>query len=88
MNKSYCCLTADKNSFIIIEASYNEEFIAKLKALVPSEFRSYDQKDKKWTVHPRFTEKIKELAKAHFDLVWLIEGTIVADLHTGEVVLS
>lgn len=85
MNKSYCYLTADKNSFIIIEASYSGEFIAKLKALVPSEFRSYDQEDKKWTVHPRFTEKIKELAKAHFDRVWLIEGTIVTDLHTGEV---
>ena len=85
MNKSYCYLTVDKGSFTIIESSYCESFIAKLKALVPHEFRSYDPEDKKWTVHPRFTEKIKELAKAHFDRVWLIEGTIVTNLHTGEV---
>jgi len=85
-NDNYCYLTLrEPDSFMFLEFSFNAGFIAKLKRLAPAEFRSYNQEDKRWTIHPRFKDKIKELAKAHFEKVWLIEGAVVTDLHTGEV---
>lgn len=85
-SNSYCYLTVDsEDSYIFLEFSYNIEFIAKIKKMVPHEFRSYNATEKKWTIHPRFARRIMELAKAHFEKVWLIESAVVTDLHTGEV---
>jgi GMP synthase PP-ATPase subunit len=87
-SNNYCYLTRGMrgdDSFIFLEFSFNAGFIAKLKSMVPAEYRSYDPAEKRWTIHPRFVSEIKELAKEYFECAWLIEGAIVTDLHTGEV---
>lgn len=83
--RSYCYITVARGQEIKIEFSFHSGFIAKLKNLVPAQYRSYDSANKIWTVHPRYERQIIELVKAHFERAWLMQGAATADLHTGEV---
>lgn len=80
--KVHCYLTIVKDS-IVVESSYDEEFINGLKTQIPKADRAWDPDQKQWTVAAKYLDTIKELACKYYGSVWLLEGGIVTDLKSG-----
>lgn len=86
MKKNYCTITVRRKGWPDLECAYNGPFIEELKSKIHHRDRKYDPETKIWTFHPSHLHTVKELAKEHFEVCWLVEGAIVTNLHTGETV--
>lgn len=80
----------DRGTFewLEIRFDYNRDAVRDIKK-IPHERRSWDPDERVWTVHPDYRQRVRKLARDHFDGgEWrrhLGDGEVeVQDLSTGE----
>jgi hypothetical protein len=71
--------------FVEIEADYDADFIAALKAAIPSADRAYDPDTTRWYTQPRHLETVMARALHRYDRIWLVtdHGRRREELRTG-----
>lgn len=57
-----------------VEGTYSDVFLGSLKALVPAKARHWDKEKKRWEIQKEYMEKIKQVAREQFDVVYYGEG--------------
>jgi hypothetical protein len=58
---------------LVVEAPYDQEVLASLKAIVPSTDRTWDPNDKVWLISSRYGQAVANILKAR----WLISGQML-----------
>lgn len=78
-------LTVTKHN-LVVEAPYKEAFREELKDVIDPIYRAWDKDKKVWLVGKQKLPVVKELLKFHYphERAYLIEGSGITDLHTGE----
>ncbi len=74
-------------SKVIIDSSYNAEFVELLKCIPHSE-REWDPEAKTWTVNLKHMRYVQGIAQQCYPNVWEVAPEGVKNLHTGERINS
>lgn len=81
MSKNYCRITV-KPDAIVVQSPYSDQMVAGLKR-IPVKDRSWDEDERAWTIAERHLEDVQELAMNCFENVFLVEGDLTTELHSG-----
>lgn len=78
------CQIVVTGSEVIINSSYNADFVEALKAAIPHTERDWDPIEEIWTTDHKYLERVKQLATTHYGSVWLEGLGAIRNLKTGE----
>jgi hypothetical protein len=76
-----------KSKIILVETKpFKEKFVDQLKSKCPG--RKWDPSERRWEVPKHHQHTVIQLVKEHYldTKSYLIEGAVVTDIHTGEVI--